>query len=72
MNSKKELLNLITMKTYTKLFAWIAGAIGIIGIGESVANFSLFQTMISVGLVWLAFAMVDNVNKSLENGEENS
>lgn len=72
MNSKKELLNLITMKTYTKLFAWIAGAIGIIGIGESVANFSLFQTMISVGLVWLAFAMVNNVNESLENGEENS
>ncbi|MBQ5784768.1 MAG: hypothetical protein IIW11_07300 [Bacteroidales bacterium] len=60
------------MKTYTKLFAWIAGAIGIIGIGESVANFSLFQTMISVGLVWLAFAMVNNVNESLENGEENS
>lgn len=72
MNSRKELLNLITMKTYTKLFAWIAGAIGIIGIGESVANFSLFQTMISVGLVWLAFAMVNNVNESLENGEENS
>ena len=72
MNLRKELLNLITMKTYTKLFAWIAGAIGIIGIGESVANFSLFQTMISVGLVWLAFAMVNNVNESLENGEENS
>lgn len=30
------------MKTYTKLFAGIAGMIGFIGIVESIATFSLF------------------------------
>lgn len=57
------------MKTYTRLFAWLAGAVGVIGIGESIATFSLFQTLVSVGLVWLAFAVNNNVNETLENGE---
>ena len=57
------------MKTYTRLFAWLAGAIGVIGIGESIATFSLFQTLVSVGLVWLAFAVNNDVSNTIEDGE---
>ena len=55
------------MKTYTRLFAVLAGAVGIIGIGESIVNFSLFQTMIGVGLVWLAFSINNDVTTETEN-----
>ena len=57
------------MKTYTRLFAWLAGAVGVIGIGESIATFSLFQTLVSVGLVWLAFAVNNDVSNTIEGGE---
>ncbi|MBO5700345.1 MAG: hypothetical protein J6R57_02875 [Bacteroidales bacterium] len=57
------------MKTYTRLFAWLAGAVGVIGIGESIATFSLFQTLVSVGLVWLAFAVNNDVSNTIEDGE---
>lgn len=57
------------MKTYTRLFAWLAGAVGVIGIGESIATFSLFQTLVSVGLVWLAFAVNNDVSNIIEDGE---
>ena len=57
------------MKTYTRLFAWLAGAVGVIGIGESIATFSLFQTLVSVGLVWLAFAVNNDVENTIEDGE---
>ena len=57
------------MKTYTRLFAWLAGAVGVIGIGESIATFSLFQTLVSVGLVWLAFAVNSDVSNTIEDGE---
>lgn len=57
------------MKTYTRLFAWLAGAVGVIGIGESIATFSLFQTLVSVGFVWLAFAVNNDVSNTIEDGE---
>ena len=57
------------MKTYTRLFAWLAGAVGVIGIGESIATFSLFQTLVSVGLVWLAFPVNNDVSNTIEDGE---
>lgn len=57
------------MKTYTRLIAWLAGAVGVIGIGESIATFSLFQTLVSVGLVWLAFAVNNDVSNTIEDGE---
>ena len=57
------------MKTYTRLFAWLAGAVGVIGIGESIATFSLFQTLVSVGLVWLAFAVNNDVSNTIKDGE---
>lgn len=57
------------MKTYTRLFAWLAGAVGVIGIGESIATFSLFQTLVSVGLVWLAYAVNNDVSNTIEDGE---
>ena len=69
-NLCQELLNQKTMKNYTRLIAYMAGAIGLIGIVESIANFSLFQTFFSVGLIWLAFAVYEDV-KHETDGETN-
>lgn len=50
----------------SQLFVLVIGVIGAIGIIESIVNFSLFQTFISVGLIWGAFAL----NHDLKYGEE--
>ena len=63
----KNSINLFHMKTYTRLFCVMAGAIGVIGIAESIATFSLFQTLVSVGMVWLAFAVSSDVNNELKD-----
>ncbi|MBR5183668.1 MAG: hypothetical protein IKW15_04280 [Bacteroidales bacterium] len=55
------------MKTYTRLFCYVAGAVGVIGIAESIATFSLFQTLVSAGMVWLAFAVSNDVNNELKD-----
>ena len=58
------------MKNYTRLFAYVAGAVGLIGIAESIVNFSLFQTFVSVGLIWLAFTVYEDVKRETD-GETN-
>lgn len=45
----------------------MAGAIGVIGIAESIANFSLFQTLVGVGLVSLAFMINNDVHNELKD-----
>ena len=58
------------MKKTTSFFTIVAMTIGIIGIIESIVNFSLFQTFISAGLVWGALEFNRDVNIE-ENGEKN-
>lgn len=56
------------MKKTVSAFTIIACIVGIIGIIESIANFSLFQTFISAGIVWGALEYNNDVNN---NGKEN-
>ena len=58
------------MKKTTSFFNIVAMTIGIIGLVESIVNFSLFQTFISAGLVWGALEFNRDVNIE-ENGEKN-
>lgn len=55
------------MKGTITLMALVAGFIGIIGILESIATFSLFQTFISAGLVWGAIEFNRNAKESLQD-----
>lgn len=55
------------MKNTISLLAAIGGAIGLIGIVESVVTFSLFQTFISAGLVWGAIEFNRNAKESLQD-----
>ena len=50
----------------------MAGAIGVIGIAESIATFSLFQTLVSVGMVCLAFMVNNDVHNELKDEGEQS
>lgn len=57
------------MKTYTNLFCIVCAIVGAIGIVESIANFSLFQIALSACLMWLAFAVKNDVSKTIQDGE---
>ena len=58
------------MRKTTTILILAMGAIGLIGIVESIANFSLFQTFVSTALVWGAFAFYGDMQKSLKDETE--
>lgn len=58
------------MKNTISLLAAIGGAIGLIGIIESVTTFSLFQTFLSAGLVWGSAAFYMDAKKSLNDEQQ--
>lgn len=55
------------MKNFSLTFYMAMGAIGIIGLIESIANFSLFQAFLSAAFIYGAGEFWSDVKKSLKN-----